>query len=313
MSDSLSLRLEFYNSFIAVCEEKSFSKAAKKVGLSQGAISQHVATLERIYRGRLLERGTESVRLTSTGELVLRRAYEILAVESRLRQEVETAKGFADNTIEIAASTIPGEYLLPAMIKQFRAIRPSVNFEVKVVDSREAWSQLKDNEADFAAVGTLVDDLRPYEIAEIATEELVLIVPIDSALASRNRISIREVLKHPFVSREAGSGTRREIENMLSRAGLSWSQLNTVVQLGSTEAITSAVQQGIGISIVSSIAATKATKNNLVKAIHFSDLDASRRLFLARRRVDASKSGAPRDLTEEFWHFVNSRRMALDS
>jgi DNA-binding transcriptional LysR family regulator len=100
---------------------------------------------------------------------------------------------------------------------------------------------------------------------------------------------------------------------MLSRAGISWSQLNTVVQLGSTEAITSAVQQGIGVSIVSSIAATKATKNNQVKTIHFSDLDASRRLFLARRRVDASKSGAPRDLAEEFWHFVNSRKMALDS
>jgi DNA-binding transcriptional LysR family regulator len=304
----MSLRLEFYNSFIAVCQEKSFSKAARRVGLSQGAISQHIAALERVYGMKLLKRGAKEIALTSAGDLVLKRAYEILAIERLIRQDIDKTMNPVQNTIKIAASTIPGEHLLPTMIKGFRSIRPDADLRVSIVDSQKAWRQLKDNEVDFAAVGTSTSNLEAYEVIELATEELVLVVATDDALASKTNVSVKEILKHPFISREAGSGTRKEIEAMLRRAGLSWSEFNVVTQLGSTEAVIGAVQQGIGASIVSSIAAEKAAVNKLIRIIHLNDLDTKRGLFLVRRKGDGSKKRRSRDLCGEFWRFAVSKR-----
>jgi DNA-binding transcriptional LysR family regulator len=307
MKDSLSLRLEFYSSFITVCEEKSFSRAANKIGLSQGAISQHIAALEKTYGAKLLERGGEEVRTTATGETVLRRAYEILATERRLREEIAKMTGAMSRTILIAASTVPGEHLLPIIIKEYRLTHPDANFRVDVCDSEEAWKLLKKGEVDFAAVGTLETDLGGYDLIALASEELVLIVPPNSNLASKSKVNIKEFLKQPFVSRESGSGTRRELENMLAKAGYHWSDLNVVSALGSTEAVINAVQQGMGVSIISSIAGAKAAKSKIVRVVQISDLEASRKLFLVRRKVDIDKRQEARNPLEEFWNFASSK------
>ncbi len=301
------MRLEFYNSFIVVCEEKSFSRAANRIGLSQGAISQHIAALEKIYGAKLLQRGGEEVNVTPTGETVLRRAYEILATERRLREEVTKMTGATSHTILIAASTIPGEHLLPIIIKGYRLTHPDANFRVDVCDSEEAWKLLKKGEVDFAAVGSLEKDLDGYDLIALANEELVLVVPPKSNLASKSKVSIKEFLKQTFVSRESGSGTRRELENMLAKAGYHWSDLNIVSALGSTEAVINAVQQGMGVSIISSIAGAKAAKSKIVRIVQISDLDASRKLFLVRRKADAAKKQETRNPLEEFWDFASSK------
>nr|MDO8098941.1 LysR family transcriptional regulator [Candidatus Njordarchaeota archaeon] len=307
MKDSSSLRLEFYNSFVAVCEEKSFSKAAKKVGLTQGSISQHVAALEKVYGAKLLERGGEEVRGTSAGEVVLKRAYEILAAEKRIREEIAKIVGLGGNIISVAASTIPGEHLLPILIKEFRSTRPAVSFKVKVCDSDEAWRMLRDSQVNFAAVGTLVKDLGPYDAIELTTEKLVLIASPKSALATKTRVGIDEVLEHPYVSRESGSGTRREIQNMLVKSGHDWNELKVVSELGSTEAVINAVSQGVGVSIVSSIAAMKAARKKLVRVIGLTDLETSRKLFLIRRKLDTSEKQEVSTAADEFWRFTSSR------
>lgn len=301
------MRLEFYNSFVAVCEEKSFSKAAKKVGLTQGSVSQHVAALEKAYGVKLLERGGEEARVTSTGEVVLKRSYEILAAEKRIREEVARLVGSGGNVISVAASTIPGEHLLPILIKEFRSTHLDVNFRVKVCDSDEAWRMLRDNQVNFAAVGTLVKDLEPYDVIELATEKLVLIAPPNSALAAKTRVSIGEVLRHPYISRESGSGTQREIEGMFIKSDRDWSELKVVSELGSTEAVINAVSQGMGVSIVSSIAAVRAAKKKLVKVIGLTDLETSRKLFLVRRKLDTSGKQEVSAVGEEFWRFTSSR------
>jgi DNA-binding transcriptional LysR family regulator len=306
MKDTSSLRLEIYNSFVAVCEEKSFSKAAKKVGLTQGSVSQHVAALEKAYGARLLERG-EVVRVTSLGEVVLRRAYEILAAEKRIREELAKIVGSGGNVISVAASTIPGEHLLPILIKEFRSTHPDVNFRVKVCDSDEAWRMLKDSQVNFAAVGTLVKDLGPYDLIELATEKLVLIASLNNALAAKTRVSIGEVLRYPYISRESGSGTRREIEGMLIRSGRDGRELKVVSELGSTEAVINAVSQGMGVSIVSSIAAARAAKKQLVKVIGLTDLETYRKLFLVRRKLDVSEKQEVSAGADEFWGFTSSR------
>jgi DNA-binding transcriptional LysR family regulator len=313
MKDSLVLRLEFFNSFIAVCEEKSFSKAANKTGLSQGSISQHVAALEKTYGVRLLERGGEEVSVTPAGEHVLTRAYEILATERKLRGEITKITGATSQTILIAASTIPGEHLLPAVIKEFRSTHPDVDFRVTICDSEEAWRLLNNSDADFAAVGTLGGNKAGYDLVELASEELVLIVPINSDLASKSKVSVKEALRQPFVSRESGSGTRREVENMLDKAGYHRSDLKIVSVLGSTEAVINAVQQGVGVSIISSIAGEKAAKNGIVRVIKLGDIEASRKLFLVRRKVDTAKKQEVRSLLEEFWSFVSSRALLHSS
>ena len=123
-------------------------------------------------------------------------------------------------------------------------------------------------------LGLVEGEVRDQRLAveKMDSDELLLIVHAKHPWADRHDISIREIIDQAFIMREEGSGTRQVIENTLKKAGISPEELNIVMYLGSTEAIKTAVENGLGVSILSGWAVERELRFGVLKALRFKDI-----------------------------------------
>ncbi|MEO2241182.1 MAG: selenium metabolism-associated LysR family transcriptional regulator [Euryarchaeota archaeon] len=292
-------RFSYFKTFLEVVRRKSFSRAAESLGITQGTVSNQIETLERFFNARLFTRTPEGVELTEEGEVALEAIENAVEAIERARDEISAMSREPSGKVRVSTSTVPGGYLIPGNIRQFRAEYPKVDVVIRVCDSREATEHVMNGEADVAIVGTdAFVRKRSLEVVPIASEELVLVVPPDHRLADRGTVSVEEIIGEDYVNREKGSGTREEVLKYLREHDLSFDDFNVVEELGSTEAVVTAVSQGTGISIVSEHAAKRAESSGLVKTVRLSDRP--RRLFYAIK----AESPLHPTATEVFWEFL---------
>jgi len=268
-------------SFLTVVELQSFSKAARKLYMSQPAISLQIKTLEQQLGVVLLERSDRNIVLTPGGEVVLREAREIMDAYRRLEEGIEEIKGRKAGSVVIAASTVPGEYLLPGVIGGFQNAFPGIGVTMRICDTGRAVNLLLSRAADVGIVGADVSQ-EGLGCLEFYGDELVLIVPPGHACAGTT-IKVKDLEKVEFILREPGSGTRQTFEELLARHGVDSENLKVVLEVGSTRAIITAVEEGLGVSVVSRLAAREALALGLVKAVTVEDLPMERALFVATR------------------------------
>jgi DNA-binding transcriptional LysR family regulator len=210
---------------------------------------------------------------------------------------VSAKKNILGGIIKIAASTIPSEHLLPSLVAEFQKNHMGVKFKIKAEDSVNSLLELLADDVDFAAVGTFEGFGEKLEAIEIGEEELVLIVPNSHELASRKSVNPHEILKYPYINREETSGTRKEIERLLESAGVSPAKLKTTLELASTESVITAVSEGRGISVISSIASKRAQAAGLAKVLHLQEVNNTRKLYMVRPKRPLVKT------SEVFWAF----------
>jgi DNA-binding transcriptional LysR family regulator len=155
-----------------------------------------------------------------------------------------------EGVVTIASSTVPSEWLLPEILLIIRAAHPQVRESVKVSDSETAIAAVEAGDVDFALVGELprATNLCAKRVAE---DELVLIVPPQHSFAKLKSIEPVELVNQPLIFRESGSGSRRCVENAISSAKLSISELTIPIEVNSNDAIRAAVERGVGISFLS--------------------------------------------------------------
>jgi DNA-binding transcriptional LysR family regulator len=299
----MSIRLDHLRTFIAVSGTGSFSKAAEELKISQGTASNHIAALEKFFGVKLFERTLEGARLTEEGKVLLGEAKKMLEAMELAKQQLEELRSQPRGVIRLATSTIPGEHIIPRMIVEFKKNYPEVNFEIDLSDTGTSLKMLEEGKADIAAIGSLMDYAANLETIEIAEERLLLIVPPKHELAEKDAVTLKEILQYPYINRKKTSGTRREVERILREAGILPSKLNSALELGDTESIITAVSEGLGVSILSSIAARKAETAGLVKTLSIHGVNSGRKLYIAR----IMKPHHPR-LVEEFWGFAKAKR-----
>jgi DNA-binding transcriptional LysR family regulator len=292
-----TIRFDYLNTFLTVARTHSFSAAAKELKTSQGTISHQIAAIEEYFDAELFKRTATGVELTQAGTTLKETAEKILRQAQEAKAEISKAKQTLAGTIRIAASTIPEEHLIPSLIAEFQNKHPNVRFKIKAEDSLSSIQSLQTDEADFAAVGTILGFEKNFDFIEIGEENLVLIVPCGSELAQRKTVKFSEILKHPFINREETSGTRKEIEHLLEKNNFDASQLHVGLELGSTESVITAVSEGRGISIISSIAAEKAQAAGLVKIVAVAEAHNPRKLYFVRQKKALLKP------SECFWEF----------
>jgi LysR family transcriptional regulator, transcriptional activator of the cysJI operon len=291
------MRLDYLKTFLTVAKKRSFSVAAKELGLTQGAVSHHIAALEEYFEVELLKRAANGVEVTDAGAILAVAAERILSEVEQVKVEVSATKSMLGGTIRIAASTIPGEHLLPSLVAEFQKKHQGVKFRIKAQDSINSLLELQAGDVDFAAVGTLQGFGENVEAAGIGEEELVLIVPNNHELASMKSVKPHELLKYPYINREETSGTRKEIERLLKSAGVSPAKLKATLELPSTESVITAVSEGRGISVISSIASKRAQGAGLVKVLRVQGVNSIRKLYMVRLKRPLVKT------SEVFWDF----------
>jgi DNA-binding transcriptional LysR family regulator len=275
------MNLEILRTFVEVVDRGSQSAAARHLGISQPAVSKQLQRLEAELDACLLARDRRGAHaLTPVGQKVLAFARETLARADQLAQDLADLKAEVQGVVRVAASTIPGEYLLPALLAGFRNAYPLVEPRLTIAGTSDVVAKLVSGEADVGFVGATIDHprltLEPFEV-----DEVVVAVPADHPFAGRTTLSMAELAEQPLILRESGSGTRLSVEAALARQGLSLPSEATALILGSTAAVIQAVEQGLGIGFVSSRSVVQRVAAGRLACLRVEGLNLRRPLYLA--------------------------------
>ena len=260
------MNLTKLEAFILVIEKKSFSEAAIALKSSQPTTSLKIKSLEEELGLDLLDRGSSGIQPTAAGMLVYQASKEMVQRWRKLEDDLRVFENTLTGTLSIGASTIPGTYLVPRWVKKFRSLYPNVAVTIEISDSKEALRKLQNQLVDVSITG-LPSDLKEFSYKQVSSDALVLIAPYHHPLGLSNEPTFEQIKQFDFVFREEGSGTRKVMEDYLSIHSHSLADLNSVVSIGSTEAVIAAVEAGLGISFVSKLAALPAAKANRVQII----------------------------------------------
>jgi LysR family transcriptional regulator, transcriptional activator of the cysJI operon len=295
------MRFDYLKTFLTVARTRSFSVAAKKLNLTQGAVSHHIAALEEYFGAELFKRAAGGVEVTDAGAILADTAEKILKQIESAKVEMSSTKHKIEGLIKIEASSIPGEHIIPGLIAEFQKEYSDVKFKIKAEDSVNSLMSLQAGNVDFAAVGSIAGYGEKFDFIEIGEEKLVLIVPSNHELANLRSVKLNDVTNYPYINREETSGTRKEIERILASSGIPTSKIKTTLELASTESVITAVCEGRGISIISSIASRNAEAAGLIKILLIEGVDTRRKLYMVRPKRNLQK------VSETFWTFCKNR------
>lgn len=244
------MNLEALRCFCAVIEEGSFRAAADRLHRSQPAISQQVKSLEKELGQVLLERKT--CRMTPMGSLLYDRARHILNETEGLARELEDFDEAQAGELRVGTSDTTALYVLPEVVRQFAQAMPQTHLAMVNRPSRAIAEQVARGELDLGIVTLPVDNDELIE-RDLFEQHLALVVPVDHALASRNRVNLSELREEPFLLLNANTRTGSVLRALFTREAFT---PQVVLDSGSFEVIKRYVGEGIGVAFLPRIAVT---------------------------------------------------------
>ena len=256
------MNLKQLEAFVQVAEGGSFSKAARELYLTQPTISAHISSLEKELNVRLFVRNTKEVSLSDNGKDLYKYAKQMVDLQGKIEEHFGMKKDSGKHCITIAASTIPAQYLLPKVLMCFNEKYPEEQFKIKETDSAQVVTQIVDCMADVGFTGTVLEK-KHCKYIPFYKDELVIIAPNTEKYRRFQEECPNDIswLKREHeIMREEGSGTRKEAEKQLRSAGVNMADLEIIASIENQETIKKSVRQGIGVSILSRLAATDEAK-----------------------------------------------------
>ena len=256
------MNLKQLEAFVQVAEGGSFSKAARELYLTQPTISAHISSLEKELNVRLFVRNTKEVSLSDNGKDLYKYAKQMVDLQGKMEEHFGMKKDSGKHCITIAASTIPAQYLLPKVLMCFNEKYPEEQFKIKETDSAQVVTQIVDCMADVGFTGTVLEK-KHCKYIPFYKDELVIIAPNTEKYRRFQEECPNDIswlkIEH-VIMREEGSGTRKEAEKQLRSAGVNMVDLEIIASIENQETIKKSVRQGIGVSILSRLAATDEAK-----------------------------------------------------
>lgn len=292
------MNLDYLRTFLEVTRQGSFSAVARKLGISQPAVSFQIHKLESELGLRLLDRAQKPLGVTEAGRRLIKFAETVDEKQAALKGELDTLREDIAGQLVIGASTIPGEYLLPPILAGFREMHPAVKVRVNVADSGAVIEAVRRGETELGFTGFQTGE-RDLTFFPFASDEIVLVVYTGHPFADRRQVSIGDLEGEPLVFREAQSGTQESLKTRLAAAGYDIRYWEAAMVMGSTQAVVAAVAAGAGIAFVSNLATTRQLEAGTVRQVAVDGLKL-RRDFYAVHRQD----GLATRLYQEFAAFV---------
>ena len=247
------MNLKQLEAFVRVAETKNFSTAAKMLFLTQPTVSAHISSLERELNTCLLVRNTKGVALSEAGKELYAYAEQMLELEQKIRERFGLTGRQSGSVLRIAASTIPAQYLLPDIMARFRKEYPE--------------EQLKLFEKGSCTYIPFYQD------------ELVILTPAAEKYRARKDADIASwILEEPVILREEGSGTRKEALRLLAQTGIDITKLNVAAMMENQETIKRSVGSGMGISILSKLAAREEINSGKLLAFPLGETGGKRNI-----------------------------------
>jgi DNA-binding transcriptional LysR family regulator len=271
-------QLPHLETFARAAELSCFTGAARALGLTQAAVSQRIQALEGVLGVALFQRRAGRVSLTPAGQRLYPFAEQILGLHREAVEAVTGHKVPLTGELSLAASSVPGEHLLPDLLSAFGARHPHIRVRATVTDTQAVLRQVEHGEAHVGLVGGKTDN-PDLEFRCFATDRLVLVVPTTHPWRTRRRVGLAQLAGQPLIVREPGSGSRWCLERGLALAGRSLGDLRVALELGSNEGIKEAVLRGLGLAFLSTYAVAVDVRARRLHALEVTGLSLEREMF----------------------------------
>jgi len=275
------MEIKQLEAYINVYELKSFSKAAKQMHISQPSISAYINALEKSLEAQLIHRKGKEFLPTQTGKLFYEQAKEILSLRDSTLLKMKSIADKKTGNIDILASSVPAQFILPKILANFHKLHPQITFKVNQASSASVIEGLLKHQAEIGFVGSVINNPK-CEYENFMTEQLILITPNEARF--RHSTNIKNLLQREyFVTRKTGSGTRLEYEEFFKNLGLKPSELKISAHMDDSVSIINAVASGLGLAIVSEIAAQSFLDQKRIIAIEIPKLP-KRNFYVVRKK-----------------------------
>lgn len=274
--------LEQLRAFLHTAHLGSFSAAAQALGLTQPGISRQVQQLERELGFALVNREQRPVKLTPAGEEFLVRAEAVLADLDATIQRLRKTDAQVSGPLLVAASTIPGEFIVPGLLARFTAQHPEVRPSLTVTDSAGVIEEVLARRAEVGFLGAHLTH-QHLRLVPFAEDEIMLVVPADHPFAGSGAVDMSDIAGQPLVEREGGSGTLGSLRRLLSEQGLELPAHRVVMVVGTSQAQLTAIEAGVGLGFVSSLALSSRSSLK-VASVQINGVKLRRTLYLAHEQ-----------------------------
>ena len=279
-----NITIQQMESLIYLVEEGSFSRAAKRVFLTQPSLTKHIKNLEEAVNARLVNIENMGISLTTEGKIIYDYSRRILKLRDEAKERILRIKENESGNIFISASTIPATYILPYLLNDFKRLFPDIHAYVQTNDSEETLGMTLNNQAEIGFIGKQTLNRR-LNVETLWQDTLVLAVPGNHPWRKKDYVTLDEVSKEPFIIREKGSATREIVEEyLLKNTDRSLYKFNIVCEMGSSEAVKEAIIAGLGASILSIHAIKRELKQGILINIPIKDCDIQRYFYLIYKR-----------------------------
>ena len=305
MERKKQLQIDFRHleTFCRVASLKSFSKAAEDLFLTQPTVSGHILSLEQSLSLRLFDRANREVRLTKAGEVFLKYATKILSSRKDLLNALSEFSQGIRGELSLGASTIPGEYIVPGLVGDFKKEHPHFILSLKIADTKEVLQDVLQGDVEFGMIGAKLDH-PSLHFEKYEEDAIIVVASSDHPLVRKKRTNVAELLKEPWIIREEGSGTQMAVEKVLRKKGSSLKQFNVVMKMGSTSSVKEGVKAQLGLAFISARAIEEELKHGLLSRIAVDGLDPiSRQIYIVYHR---GRTFSP--VGTEFFRFLRRQR-----
>jgi DNA-binding transcriptional LysR family regulator len=224
--------------------------------------------LEKELNVRLFIRNTKEVNLSDDGKELYKYAKQMIELQKKIEERFSAKKEAGKHCISIAASTIPAQYLLPKVLLRFNEKFPDEQLKIMETDSSQVVTQVVDHMVDIGFTGTVLEK-KHCKYLPFYKDELVIITPMTEKylkIQDSGRDDVLWITKESLIMREDGSGTRKEAEKQLLNAGVQPENLNVIASIANQETIKKSVAQGMGVSVISRLAAREEVESGKILA-----------------------------------------------
>ncbi len=253
--------------FFESAKQLSYSKAAKRLYISQPAVSSQIKHLEEVLRQQLFTKVGKKMHLTESGKVLFSYASKIFELESEAEKTLNDIKEIQKGTLHVGTTKTYARYLMPRYMSTFHAMYPGISIHLSEGSSLEMIQSLSHMKIEVAIVASTNYPKSLQSIA-LGHEEILLVARPDHELAQRDSITVEELSKTPLIMREEGSGARRVVMDMFKKANYSPIILHEASNFG---LIIELVEIGEGAGFVVKSAIANKVEQGVLKEIKIID------------------------------------------
>ncbi len=261
--------------FRTVAKNLSFTRAASELFISQPAITKHIQAIENEYGLRLFNRNGSKIYLTHAGKVLYDYSNKLLNLQKELENVLNTFKEKQTGSLRLGASTTIAQYVIPPILSKFHKKFPHFQLFLHSGNSNQIADLLLNGEIDLGIVEGKIKN-KDIKYIKFINDELVAVTNSNNKILSKNKLTLKELIKFPLVLRERGSGTLEVLEYALKSKKIKLSSLNIRLYLGSTEAIKYYISSDDCVGFISTRALNRELNSNELKIIKIENFKVSR-------------------------------------